>query len=115
MKVIYDSAGAVIATDLTPIDTTKTITGTLYSIDVTVPEGKVIDHVDVSVIPHVPVFVDVPKSEQEMTIEQIKKAVPNLISMDGMHTKAISTIQNDIAGALQRIAQLENRVKKLEG
>lgn len=111
MLAIYDNNGNLI----NETSNKAAIVGSLYCLEVTIPEGKLLDHIDVSTTTHLPVFVDVPKSEQEMTIEQIKKAVPNLISIDGTHTKAISTIQNDIAGALQRIAQLENRVKKLEG
>ena len=114
MKVIYDSAGTIIATDLTPIDTTKTITGTLYSIDVTVPEGKVIDHVDVSNLPHVPVFVDAPKTPQEYTNEQIQKLMPQLARNDMAHDEAIENINSVLEAIKSKTGQLEADVTVLK-
>ena len=110
MLAIYDSTGKIVTTDTKQAD----ITGALNSMEVTIPEGKLLDHIDVSTTTHLPVFVDEPKTPTEMTIEQIKLIVPQLLQMDNTHNKEISTTVNDIAGILKRLNQAELAIEKLQ-
>lgn len=50
-----------------------------------VPQGKYVARINTSVIPHVPVFEDYPKSEIEQLKEQIKQAeADNLTTLEAL-------------------------------
>lgn len=110
MLVIYDNNGTIVTADTKK----ENIVESLYSMEITIPAGKVLSKIDTSNVTHVPVFVDEPKTPTEMTIEQVKKTVPNLIRMDDIHNNKINALSNDVSGILQRLAQAELKIENLQ-
>lgn len=66
--IIYDNNGQI----FTQITGDYIKPNGLQHLEVTVPEGKILTGVDVSVTPHQAIFVDVPKSEVEILKEQLQ-------------------------------------------
>ena len=105
MLVIYDQNGIIVTKDTKKED----IVGSLNYLDVIeVPEGKVLNRVDVKVTPHVAVFVDKPKTEVELTQEQMQKLIPQLLGMDVQHNLSIKELQSKNNALEFRLGQLES-------
>lgn len=90
MLIIYDETGKII----TEQTKKEEIQGSLYSIEVTVLENKILDKVNTDVLPHVPVFKDKPKTEVELTQEQIQEIIPKLLIMDKEHSFKIKNLED---------------------
>ena len=69
MLVIYDNNGTIVTAETKQED----IVGNLYSIELTIPDGKILSKIDTSNVTHLPVYVDAPKTPQEYTNEQRQK------------------------------------------
>lgn len=78
--IIYDNSGKIftqIAGDfIEPV-------GLQYLV-IEIPNGKNITRVDTSVIPHVPIFEELPKTEKELLQEQIDGLTIALAEMMGV-------------------------------
>lgn len=105
MLIIYDETGKIINTETKKGE----VQGSLYSIEINIVENKILDKVNTDVLPHVPIFKDKPKTEVELTQEQIQGIIPQLLQMDMLHSNSIKELQNVLKAYEFRIGQLENR------
>jgi hypothetical protein len=62
--LIYDSTGQIFSSPITGSYTTPQ--GSLQFLEVEIPGGKILTGVDTSVTPNVPVYEDIPQSDQEI-------------------------------------------------
>lgn len=92
MLAIYDDNGRIITENTEK----AAIVGSLYFMEVTVPEGKVLDHIDTSSADHVAVFVDVPKSNLEQLQETVGNSLMMLVMKDMDHDTEISKLKLEI-------------------
>ena len=110
MLVIYDNNGTIVTADTKK----ENIVGSLYSMEITIPAGKVLSKIDTSNVTHVPVFVYAPKSPQEYTNEQIQKLMPQLARNDMAHDEAIENINSVLDAIKSKVGQLEADVTVLK-
>lgn len=75
--VIYDTTGRI----FNPITGSYVVPVGIPYLEVEVPDGKMVVSVDVSVTPNVPVYTDLPKSEQLTRIELLEQAVNDLLGI----------------------------------
>ena len=92
MLAIYDDNGTIINENTEK----ATIVGSLYSLEVTVPEGKILDHIDTSSTDHLAVFVDAPKSALEQLQDTVNASLGMLVLKDMNHDKAIQELQLEV-------------------
>lgn len=92
MLVIYDDNGTIINENTEK----AAIVGSLYSLEVEIPEGKILDHIDTSSADHVAVFVDVPKSNLEQLQETVGNSLMMLVMKDMDHDTEISQLKLEI-------------------
>ena len=92
MLAIYDNNGNLI----NETSSKATIVGSLYSLEVTVPEGKILDHIDTSSADHVAVFRDREKTEIEQLQETVNASLLNLFIKDMGHDTEISKLKLEI-------------------
>ena len=92
MLAIYDNNGNLI----NETSSKATIVGSLYSLEVTVPEGKILDHIDTSSADHVAVFVDKPKSDLEQLQDAVDNSLMMLVMKDMDHDTEISKLKLEI-------------------
>ena len=92
MLVIYDDNGTIINENTEK----AAIVGSLYSLEVEIPEGKILDHIDTSSADHVAVFVDVPKSNLEQLQETVGNSLMMLVMKDVDHDTEISQLKLEI-------------------
>lgn len=88
MLIIYDKNGTIITENTLSTD----IVGNLNYLDVVVQEGKILNRIDVSVTPNVPVFIDIPKSDIEQLQQQFNLAINMLSKRDLEHDTSIKDI-----------------------
>ena len=92
MLAIYDNNGNLI----NETSSKTAIVGSLYSLEVTVPEGKILDHIDTSSTDHVAVFVDKPKSELEQLQDTVSSSLMMFVMKDMDHDTEISKLKLEI-------------------
>ena len=92
MLAIYDDNGTIITENTEK----AAIVGSLYFMEVTVPDNKVLDHIDTSSADHVAVFVDVPKSNLEQLQETVGNSLMMLVMKDMDHDTEISQLKLEI-------------------
>ena len=92
MLAIYDNNGNLITENTEK----AAIVGSLYSLEVTVPEGKILDHIDTSSTDHVAVFVDKPKSELEQLQDTVSSSLMMFVMKDMDHDTEISKLKLEI-------------------
>ena len=92
MLAIYDNNGNLI----NETSNKAAIVGSLYCLEVTVPEGKVLDHIDTSSADHVAVFRDVPKSDLEQLQDAVDNSLMMLVMKDMDHDTEISQLKLEI-------------------
>ena len=92
MLAIYDYNGNLI----NETSNKAAIVGRLYCLKVTVPEGKILDHIDTSSADHVAVFRDREKTEIEQLQDTVNASLGMLIMKDMNHDKAIQELQLEV-------------------
>lgn len=92
MLAIYDDNGNLITENTEK----AAIVGSLYSLEVTVPEGKILDHIDTSSTDHVAVFRDKPKSELEQLQDTVSSSLMMFVMKDMDHDTEISKLKLEI-------------------
>ena len=92
MLAIYDDNGRIITENTEK----AAIVGSLYSLEVTVPEGKVLDHIDTSSADHIPVFIDREKTELEQLQETVNASLLNLFIKDMGHDTELAQLKLEI-------------------
>ena len=92
MLAIYDDNGNLITENTEK----AAIVGSLYSLEVEIPEGKILDHIDTSSADHVAVFVDVPKTDLEQLQETVGNSLMMLVMKDMDHDTEISQLKLEI-------------------
>ena len=92
MLAIYDDNGNLI----NETSNKAAIVGSLYCLEVTVPEGKVLDHIDTSSADHVAVCRDREKAEIEQLQETINASLLNLFLKDMWHDTEIAQLKLEI-------------------
>lgn len=92
MLAIYDDNGIIITENTEK----AAIVGSLYSLEVEIPEGKILDHIDTSSADHVAVFVDKPKSELEQLQDTVSSSLMMFVMKDMNHDKAIQELQLEV-------------------
>ena len=92
MLAIYDDNGTIITENTEK----ATIVGSLYSLEVTVPDNKVLDHIDTSSADHVAVFRDREKTDLEQLQETVGNSLMMLVMKDMDHDTEISQLKLEI-------------------
>ena len=92
MIVFYDGEGKIITKDAKKED----IKGSINVLELEVLQNKVLDRVDVTKLPNVPIYRDLPKTEVQITQEQINMLIPQLLEMDKITCLAIKSMQSKI-------------------
>ena len=92
MLAIYDDNGTIITENTEK----AAIVGSLYSLEVTVLEGKVLDHIDTSSADHVAVFRDREKTEIEQLQEIVNASLLNLFIKDMGHDTELAQLKLEI-------------------
>ncbi len=92
MLAIYDDNGTIITENTEK----AAIVGSLYSLEVTVPEGKILDHIDTSSADHVAVFRYREKTEIEQLQDTVNASLGMLVLKDMNHDKAIQELQLEV-------------------
>ena len=92
MLAIYDDNGTIITENTEK----AAIVGSLYFMEVTVPEGKVLDHIDTSSADHIPVFIDREKTELEQLQETVNASLLNLFIKDMGHDTELAQLKLEI-------------------
>ena len=92
MLAIYDNNGTIITENTEK----AAIVGSLYSLEVTVPEGKVLDHIDTSSADHVAVFRDREKTEIEQLQDTVNASLLNLFIKDMGHDTELAQLKLEI-------------------
>lgn len=92
MLVIYDDNGNLINENTEK----AAIVGSLYSLEVEIPEGKILDHIDTSSADHVAVFRDREKTDLEQLQETVGNSLMMLVMKDMDHDTEISQLKLEI-------------------
>ena len=92
MLAIYDNNGNLI----NETSSKAAIVGSLYCLEVTVPEGKVLDHIDTSSADHVAVFRDREKTEIEQLQDTVNLSLASLFIKDMGHDTEIAQLKLEI-------------------
>lgn len=82
--IIYDNSGYVYV-QMASMEN-RIPQGGINYLDVEIPTGKQVISVDTTVIPHVPVLEDIPKTQEELNAEKIalmQKALDDLLLSTG--------------------------------
>lgn len=93
MLIIYDETGKII----TEQTKKEEIQGSLYSIEVTVLENKILDKVNTDVLPHVPVFKDKPLDPLEKLRKDLEDGIRVLSKTDMEHDTRITVLELEVA------------------
>lgn len=92
MLAIYDNNGTIINENTEK----AAIVGSLYSLEVEIPEGKILDHIDTSSADHVAVFRDREKTEIEQLQDTVNASLLNLFIKDMGHDTEIAQLKLEI-------------------
>ncbi|MBU5487032.1 hypothetical protein KQI77_02500 [Clostridium sp. MSJ-8] len=92
MLAIYDDNGNLI----NETSSKAAIVGSLYSLEVTVPDNKVLDHIDTSSADHIAVFRDKPKTELEQLQDTVSSSLMMFVMKDMDHDTEISKLKLEI-------------------
>lgn len=92
MLVIYDDNGTIINENTEK----AAIIGSLYSLEVEIPEDKMLFKIDTSISEHTPVFVDVPRSDLEKLRDTVASSLEVLFIKDMEHDTEISQLKLEI-------------------
>ena len=92
MLAIYDDNGRIITENTEK----AAIVGSLYSLEVTVPEGKVLDHIDTSSADHMAVFRDREKTEIEQLQDTVSSSLMMFVMKDMDHDTEISKLKLEV-------------------
>ena len=93
MLAIYDDNGNLITENTEK----AAIVGSLYSLEVTVPEGKILDHIDTSSTDHVAVFRDREKTEIEQLQDTVNLSLASLFIKDMGHDTELAQLKLEIS------------------
>ena len=93
MLAIYDSTGKIITAETKQTD----ITGALNSMEVTAPDNKVLDHMDISQVPNAPVFKDIPKTDFQTLEEKVSNGLALLGMKDYEHDGKIKDLYYQVS------------------
>ena len=92
MLAIYDNNGTIINENTEK----AAIVGSLYSLEVEIPEGKILDHIDTSSADHVAVFKDREKTDLEQLKDTVDNSLMMLVMKDMDHDTEISQLKLEV-------------------
>ena len=75
--IIYDNTGYVYL----QISGGRTPQGGINCLEIEIPEGKRVANIDTTVIPHIPVFEDIPLTETELLKKRIEEQEAALVEI----------------------------------
>ena len=92
MLAIYDDNGNLI----NETSSKAAIVGSLYSLEVNVPDSKIVDHIEATQVPHVVLFKYKPKSATEQLQDTVNASLLNLFIKDMGHDTEIAQLKLEI-------------------